>query len=67
MTRRREQVAATMVLALITTGWVAADDTQVLDIGTRRELFADQYLIDTLRDVRLVLQTPRDEGIVVQF
>jgi hypothetical protein len=67
MTRRREQVAAIMVLALIATGWVAADDTQVLDIGTRRELFADQYLIDTLRDVRLVLQTPRDEGIVVRF
>ena len=56
-----------MVLALITTGWVAADDTQPLDIGTRRELFADQYLIDTLRDVRLVLHTPRDEGIVVRF
>ena len=38
-----------------------------IDIGSRRELFADYFLIDTMRDVRLVLHTPRDEGVVVRF
>ncbi len=48
MTHCRQRLSTIMVLTLVTTGWVAADDMQVLDIGTRRELFADQYLIDTL-------------------
>ncbi|MHB8972954.1 MAG: hypothetical protein ACYC3X_08565 [Pirellulaceae bacterium] len=72
MAIRRILLATAMVLALPAPGLPApslpaADDTQPLDIGTRRELFADQYLIDTLHDVRLVLHTPRDEGIVVKF
>jgi hypothetical protein len=45
----------------------AAEETQPLDIGSRRELFADRYLIDGLQGVRLVLHAPRDEGIAVQF
>jgi hypothetical protein len=42
-------------------------DPAAIDIGSRRELFVDYFLIDTLRDVRLVLHPPRDEGVVVRF
>jgi hypothetical protein len=39
----------------------------VVDIGSRRELFVDHYLIDTLNGTRLELNRPRDEGLVVRF
>ena len=60
-------LAATSLLLLLTATARPADDVQPLDIGARRELFVDQYLIDTMHDVRLVLHTPRDEGIAVKF
>lgn len=41
--------------------------TAAIDIGSRRELFVDYFLIDRLQDVQLVLHTPRDEGAVVRF
>ena len=37
-----------------------------IDIGSRRELFVDRYLIDQLRGVTLELHHPRHEGIVVK-
>jgi hypothetical protein len=40
-------------------------DTQSITIGSRRELFVDQYLIDTLRDVRLELQHPQPQEIAI--
>ena len=39
----------------------------MLDIGSRRELFVDHYLIDRMQDVRLELNRPRNEGTVVEF
>ncbi|MEW4563215.1 hypothetical protein AB1K70_11855 [Bremerella sp. JC770] len=38
-----------------------------LDIGSRRELFVDEYLIDSLYNAELVLHQPHDEGIVYRF
>ena len=38
-----------------------------LDIGTRRELFVDHFLIEQLSGVQLHLHTPRDEGIALRF
>lgn len=38
-----------------------------IDIGSRRELLVDRFLIDRLEGVRLVLHPPRDEGAVVRF
>ncbi|HUE75033.1 MAG TPA: hypothetical protein VMP01_29465 [Pirellulaceae bacterium] len=38
-----------------------------IDLGTRRELFVDHYLIDKLAGAELRLQTPRDEGNVLAF
>ena len=38
-----------------------------IDIGTRRELLVDHFLIDKMDGVRLVLNRPRDEGVVLRF
>ena len=38
-----------------------------LELGSRRELFLDQYLIDKLDHARLQLHEPRDEGTVLRF
>ena len=39
-----------------------------LDIGSKRELFVDDYLIDKLEGgVRLVLEKPRNEGVVFKY
>lgn len=43
------------------------DDTNALDIGSRRELLVDHYLIDSLDGAELVMSRPRDEGIVFRF
>jgi len=40
---------------------------EVLDIGTRRELFVDRALVQELDGVRLELARPRDEGTVFTF
>ncbi|MHB0957873.1 MAG: hypothetical protein ACYC0X_19175 [Pirellulaceae bacterium] len=66
MTRYCTFITIAFVFCLTATAR-AADDLQPLDIGSRRELLADRYLIDTMRDVRLVLHAPRDEGVVVSF
>jgi hypothetical protein len=44
-------------------GPAAADD--VIQLGTRRELFVDRYLIERLEGAELCLQTPRDEGVAL--
>lgn len=46
---------------------VVAIASEVLDLGTRRELFVDQFLIDSMRGVELRLHEPRDEGTVLRF
>ncbi len=39
----------------------------VTDIGSRRELFVDRYLLEQLENVDLVLHHPRNEGRVLAF
>src|SRR5262245_51558112 len=46
---------------------VAACSAQVVDIGSRRELFADRFLIEELKGVRLELQQPVDRGTVLKY
>lgn len=41
--------------------------SEVVDLGSRRELFVDRFLIDSMRGVELRLQEPRDEGTVLRF
>lgn len=57
----------------VTASWLALTSTAVLgidsplDIGTRRELFVDRSLIDSMRGLELRLHEPRNEGAVLQF
>jgi hypothetical protein len=53
------------LLALAANHVYAADAP--LDIGSRRELFVDRYLIERLDNVRLKLNAPRDEGEVLRY
>lgn len=39
----------------------------VINIGSRRELLVDHYLIEKLDNVRLVLNRPRDEGVALEY
>ncbi|MDA0834500.1 MAG: hypothetical protein O3A29_14575 [Planctomycetota bacterium] len=57
-----------IVLLTAATCWQAsATAAEPIDIGSRRELFVDDYLIDQLNNVRLELQKPHDEGIAFNF
>ncbi len=44
----------------------SAEAATVVDIGSRRELFVDRYLIAKLKNARLHLHKPRDEGSVIR-
>lgn len=46
---------------------VVATSAPTLDLGSRRELFVDRYLIDTMDGTALKLHEPRDEGPVFNF
>src|SRR5437868_4954367 len=57
-------------MVAVSSGWVvfgiarAEMPVSPIDIGTRRELFVDDFLIDTLKNVRLELQHPQPQEIV---
>lgn len=38
-----------------------------VDVGSRRELFTDRFLVQSLENVRLRLHEPRDEGEVLRY
>lgn len=42
-------------------------EQDVIEVGSRRELFVDHYLIEKMDNVRLILNRPRDEGIAFKF
>ena len=45
----------------------AEDQFKIIDIGSRRELFVDQELIESLEDIQLVMHRPHDQGQVLAF
>ena len=45
----------------------ATGPDSVVELGSRRELFVDRFLIDRLTGAALTLERPRDEGVVVRF
>ena len=55
------------VLVLVSFGQVpaGADTASPLKIGSRLELFVDDYVIESMDGVRLRLQTPQPAGIVM--
>ncbi len=68
---RREWLGATAALAAIPPLSASkAEDSRetVREIGSRRELFVDRYLIDRLEGgIAMELERPRDEGPVLAF
>ena len=56
-----------LILLLPDASAAYGDHHETIDIGDRRELFVDHYLIDKMDNVRLVLNRPRDEGIAMKF
>jgi hypothetical protein len=57
----------TFTLGLLTNFHLLAQHTQVVDLGSKRELFVDHFLIDKMDGVSLSLHMPRDEGPVFYF
>jgi hypothetical protein len=51
----------------ITTQHVKPSVSEPVEIGSRRELFVDRYLIDGMHNARLQLHHPRDEGKILAF
>lgn len=42
-------------------------DSGVIQLGSKREIFVDNYLIDKLVDAKIVMHSPIDEGAVFYF
>ena len=56
-----------MLLVLLQAGTSTGDNTGVIDIGSRLELFVDHYLIDRLQGAQLRLNHPVDAGVAIKF
>jgi hypothetical protein len=57
-----------VVLGLLTNSrFGAAQPVHVINLGSKRELFVDKFLIDKMDGLSLTLHTPRDEGPVFFF
>lgn len=59
-----QRLAFVAIVLISSINAIAAD---VINIGSRRELFVDRYLIDSMKGTELRLQHPHDEGIVLKF
>jgi hypothetical protein len=66
MTARQAARAALLALALAP-ALRAEEPAKPIELGARRELFIDKYLIDKLDGVSLRLEQPRDEGVALNF
>ncbi len=75
MLTRRDWMRATALLGVAATGHTTAEltvrgqepgsgNSQAIDIGSRRELFVDQYLVERLDGVRLELHRPMRREVV---
>lgn len=62
-----ESKMKTVISAIVCLSSLMAVASEPLAIGSRRELFVDRVLIETLTNARLHLHEPRDEGIVLRL
>lgn len=53
------------LVILVSSSFLNVAASEVIDIGSRRELFVDRYLIDSMHGVRLRLQTPQYAGVAL--
>ena len=60
-------ICSYLALLMLVAGAAAAPAQGVLDIGSRRELFVDDYLIESMRDLALVLQQPVRREVVMDY
>ena len=44
-----------------------SNKNEVIQLGEKREIFVDHYLIDKLNGTQIIKHTPRDEGPVLYF
>jgi len=58
-------LALAPIFACVTPRCVRA--AEPLDLGTKREIFVDDYLIDKLEGTRLVMGQAKDEGVAILF
>lgn len=63
---RRSILLYFLCICLAQSGLVA-QSARPLQLGSNRELFVDQYLIEKLNNVTQELHTPRNEGAVLKF
>lgn len=47
--------------------YLDAETGESIDLGSRRELLVDHFLIESMENIRLVQNQPRDEGSVFKF
>ena len=63
----RPSILLFVLLVLLSPLAPAAEEPAVRDIGSRRELFVDHWLIDTLNTARLKLHHPVPREVVLRF
>tara|TARA_R110002095_G_scaffold28435_1_gene28311 strand:- start:449 stop:1921 length:1473 start_codon:yes stop_codon:yes gene_type:complete len=56
-----------LLVEILVVSRLQAEENRPLEIGNRRELFVDDYLIGRLQGTELRLHHPVDEGIVIKF
>lgn len=62
-----KRVSLLLVLSALCTLMAYGQSKDIVELGDRREIFVDQFLIDTLIGVDLLMHAPTDEGPVLQF
>ena len=63
----RHCLVFSLLLSLAAASAYPAETTEALDIGSRLELFVDEYLIESMEGVRLNLHEPRSAGTIISF
>jgi hypothetical protein len=69
MRERRHLLGSTWLVCLIYAALAQtadADEASVIDIGSRRQLFVDRHLLESLENVRQVLHHPVRRGIAIR-
>ncbi len=61
-----KRFAPILVFLLVATAWQDIASAQV-ELGTRRELFVDDFLIDSLDGTQLKMHSPHRVGVALQF
>ncbi len=64
---KTRMLAASVAFLILSLATAAPSEEEPLDIGSRLELFVDDYLIESMEGVRLKLHKPRSAGKVFAF